>query len=592
MKKVILLFVAIIAAIGVFAQNKAPRVYGDVNGDGIVDGIDVNDIINLVLGKTHPPLETQTFTVNGVSFNMVPVQGGTFTMGQTVSQTRSLGSWPPHLVTLSSFTIGETEVSQLLWYVVMGSNPSHYAPSWGYSNNLQRPVDAVSWNMCQEFITKLNQMTGQNFRLPTEAEWEYAARGGKNSHDYSYSGSNNIEDVAWYDVNANNETHTIATKAPNELGLYDMSGNVYEYCIDYYEDYSSSDQINPSGPIFGSLRIARGGGLAGIGVCDSTKCLVSTRGFAVDPSYRVIGYGLRLVRVPSEFSDFNSDLNGDVNGDGLVDGLDINDVINIVLGKSVSQTQAFTVNGVSFNMIPVEGGSFTMGATPEQGAFVWKNEKPTHQVTVSSFSIGQTEVTQDLWQAVMGSNPSYFNEYGNSDAGDWSYHGDMNYGTNLQRPVECVSWEDCQEFITKLNQMTGQNFRLPTEAEWEYAARGGRMRRGYMYSGSNTIDDVAWYNNVGSNFGPDNPNYGTHPVATKAPNELNLYDMTGNVSEWCQDWYGLYSNEAQINPLGPTTGDRHVYREGNWEGIFKENHVSCRSQGRSKSKNIGLRLAY
>lgn len=207
-----------------------------------------------------------------------------------------------------------------------------------------------------------------------------------------------------------------------------------------------------------------------------------------------------------------------------------------VIEDEVGENRTFTVNGVSFTMVAVKGGTFTMGATSEQtGAD--SNESPTHLVTLSDYYIGETEVTQELWQAVMGSNPSYFTG-------------------NLQRPVEQVSWNDCQTFITKLNALTGETFSLPTEAEWEYAARGGNKAQGYLYSGSNTIGDVAWYGS--------NSSHTTHPVKTKQPNELGLYDMSGNVYEWCADWSGSYSSSSQTNPTGPSSGSYRVLRGGDW----------------------------
>ncbi len=249
----------------------------------------------------------------------------------------------------------------------------------------------------------------------------------------------------------------------------------------------------------------------------------------------------------------------------------------------VAGAQTFTANGVSFTMIPVEGGTFTMGATEEQGSDADDDEMPAHQVTLSGFSIGQTEVTQELWQAVMGSNPSYCNDTGNSSTG--SSHS-KNFGTNLQRPVEEGSWDDCQVFITKLNQITGQNFRLPTEAEWEYAARGGNKSHGYKYAGSNTLGEVAWQNIYIFN-------YMTIEVAKKAANELGLYDMSGSVSEWCQDWYGSYSSDAQTNPTGPDSGSERVCRSGVWSSDARYCRVSRRrSMTPSLGVNdIGLRLA-
>ena len=223
-----------------------------------------------------------------------------------------------------------------------------------------------------------------------------------------------------------------------------------------------------------------------------------------------------------------------------------------------------TVNGITFNMIKVDGGTFTMGATPEQEN-PHQFEEPTHQVTLSSYYIGETEVTQELWKAVMGNNPSNFK------------------GDNL--PVEKVSWEDCQTFIGKLNGLTGKRFRLPTEAEWEYAARGGKRSNHTQYSGSSNIDDVAWYSgNSGSK---------THPVKTKKPNEFGLYDMSGNVNEWCQDWYGSYSSNAQTNPTGPDSGSGRVNRGGGWfsleRGCRSSNRV-CISPGR-RNYGLGFRLA-
>ena len=193
-------------------------------------------------------------------------------------------------------------------------------------------------------------------------------------------------------------------------------------------------------------------------------------------------------------------------------------------------------DGICIEMVKVEAGTFMMGATSEMKN-PYDDEKPVHQVTLTNdYYMGKYEVTQALWQVVMGKNPSYFK------------------GDNL--PVNYVRWKDCQRFISKLNSMTGRKFRLPTEAEWEYAARGGKKSRGYQYSGSSNISDVAWYD---GNSGDK-----THPVGTKQANELGIYDMTGNVLEWCQDWYGSYYSSSQTNPTGSDSGSARVSRGGGW----------------------------
>lgn len=224
-----------------------------------------------------------------------------------------------------------------------------------------------------------------------------------------------------------------------------------------------------------------------------------------------------------------------------------------------------TVNGVQYCMIKVEGGTFTMGATSEQGSDACGAERPTHQVTLSTYYIGRTEVTQALWEAVMGSNPSRFK------------------GKKL--PVENVSYNDCKQFIEKLNVMTGQDFRLPTEAEWEFAARGGNQSHGYKYSGSNHLDDVAWYN--------ENSGSETNTVATKRPNELGIYDMSGNVDEWCSDSYANYTSSPQTNPRGGS-GSQRVRRggSGGWDSDARWCRVSFRTYyyPDNGSSVLGLRL--
>lgn len=216
------------------------------------------------------------------------------------------------------------------------------------------------------------------------------------------------------------------------------------------------------------------------------------------------------------------------------------------------------------NMIEVEGGTFIMGCTPEQSEEAFSDEKPPHKVTLSTFYIGRYPVTQEQWKAVMGSNPSYFQ--------------------GERHPVEQVNWMDCQDFVDKLSEMTGLKFRLPTEAEWEYAARGGKKGRGYKYSGGDLLSEVAWYN--------ENSCSTSHEVGEKAPNELGLYDMSGNVWEWVQDWKDDFTEDEQSNPTGPEDGEERICRGGGWNREHDRCRVSYRGDDQPdlRYRSLGLRV--
>ncbi len=496
-----------------------------------------------------PITNVKVITVNGVSFKMIKVEAGTFTMGATSEQTGAdSNESPAHQVTLTKdYYMGETEVTQALWYAVMGQKPTADGYQWinerGLGDNY--PAYSISWNDCQEFITKLNQLTGLTFRLPTEAEWEYAARGGNKATTQTlYSGSSTIDDVAWYTSNSSSSTHIVAGKKANALGLYDMSGNLYEWCNDWYGSYSSSPQTDPTGPSGGYNRVLRSGSRG----YSATYCRVAARNYS-SVSNRFNNVGMRLVL-----------------GEPLPEPEP---------EPELEETKTVTANGVTFKMKLVEAGTFTMGATSEQtGAD--SDESPAHQVTLTQdYYMGETEVTQELWYAVMGQKPT-------ADGDQWS----SKYGLGDNYPAYNISWNDCQEFITKLNQLTGLTFRLPTEAEWEYAARGGnKATTQTLYSGSNTIGDVAWYEN--------NSSSSTQIVAGKKANALGLYDMSGNLFEWCNDWYGSYSSGVQTDPIGPSSGSDRVLRGGGWLINATYCRVANRGNGYVNYRliYIGMRLA-
>lgn len=232
-------------------------------------------------------------------------------------------------------------------------------------------------------------------------------------------------------------------------------------------------------------------------------------------------------------------------------------------GEMTNAERQAIADHIADNMVCVDGGAFWMGSSTSED----DDERPVHKVTLSSYYICRFEVTQREWQAVMRYNPSHFK--GSDDL-----------------PVEYVSWEECQIFISKLSRMTGKNYRLPTEAEWEFAARGGNKSHGYEYSGSDGIASVAWYS--------DNSSNETQPVGTKNPNELGLYDMSGNVREWCQDWYSSsYPSYLQANPTGSISGSFRVHRGGRWSNDAGSCRLSYRLRGypSAHSSDLGLRLA-
>lgn len=229
-----------------------------------------------------------------------------------------------------------------------------------------------------------------------------------------------------------------------------------------------------------------------------------------------------------------------------------------------SQTQQYYVEdagcGLNMRMIYVEGGTFQMGATPEQGSDAASDEKPVHSVTLEGYYIAECEVTQEQWQKIMGTTIYQQRDKANTE---WSIEGN---GPNY--PMYYVSWHEAQKFCGILSEITGKTYMLPTEAQWEYAARGGNKSKGYKYSGSNYVETVAWYS---SNGGSTN-----HPVKGKKANELGLYDMSGNVYEWCYDWYDSYSASSQSNPTGASSGQYRVLRGGSWGGSASYCRISNR----------------
>jgi formylglycine-generating enzyme required for sulfatase activity len=473
----------------------------------------------------------------------VYVAGGGFQMGTATGGYADES--PAHKVTLAPFWMMPTEVTQKDYQAVVGSNPA------GFKGD-RLPVETVSWLDAVAYANALSakdglrpaykisgtavscDWTANGWRLPTEAEWEYAARGGQLSKGYAYAGGNDAGQVAWIADNSGGATHEVATKYPNELGIYDLSGNVREWCWDWKGDYSAAAQTNPRGPDKGDSRIVRGGRFS----FDASISLVGYR-YGNAPTDKSNSVGFRLVRMAGKSAPVDAAAQAAPAAAPAAAPVAAAPVAAAAAPGKDIRGELFVAGG-SYQMGTVNGGS--------------GDEKPVHQVTLAAFWMMSTEVTQQLYADLMGKNPA-------------SHQGN-------RFPVEMVSWYDAVAFANKLSAKDGlkaaytisganvscdwsaNGWRLPTEAEWEYAAEGGVKSRGTDYAGSADANAVSWNS--------DNSGGTTHQVASKNPNELGIYDLSGNVWEWCWDWYGDYSASAQTNPRGPANGTERVRRGGSW----------------------------
>ncbi len=441
---------------------------------------------------------------------MTFVQGGSFMMGSNHDTNEER---PAHKVSVNSFYISKYEVTQSLWKTIMEVNPS---ATIGRNN----PVENVTWYDCVRFCNALNRYMGCHecyvfdgdsvyykngvkncFRLPTEEEWEFAAKGGVYSRGYKYAGSNNINTVAWQNKNSKFHLHPVGTKLPNELGLYDMSGNVEEACWDEYGAYPNvnNDSLGRSACL---SKVYRGGSWCSEN--DDYYCKVVARSGHNTDSYSM-ETGMRLVFIgdTSKINAYHEILN--------------KSTLSIV--DTVSK-MPLTKTTLPYWMVKVDGGKYTLGAINHEASV---DEKTKHTALLPTYFISKYEITQGIWCQIMG-RPSNFR--------------DNNY------PMDSISFYDCVRFCNALSKYYGYNpcykivkhkvillnggkgaFRIPTEDEWECAARGGSKSRGYIYSGSNNMRKVAWC--------VDNSGRIPHDVGLKLPNELGLYDMSGNEWEIC-----------------------------------------------------------
>jgi formylglycine-generating enzyme required for sulfatase activity len=536
----------------------------------------------------------QTYT-NSLGMTFILLPAGTFTMGSPLDELGRDTNETQHQVTLTQpFYMMTTEVTQGQWAAVMGSNPSYF------SGCPTCPVETVSWDDVQTYISYMNARGEGTYDLPTEAQWEYAARAGSTTAFYNggitETGSGydpNLDAIGWYTYNSGSKTHPVAQKTPNAWGLYDMSGNVWEWCQGWHDSYGSGAATDPTGSTSASYRIFRGGGW----YYNANYCRSANRNDG-SPDYGSYSIGFRLaVKPPSSPLIVNpSTLNlkpketgscsvsgstppysavsnnadvavAEVSGStvvlrGVATGtttIFVSDSYGNSANITVTVSGAYT-NSLGMTFIQIPAGTFTMGSPSDEPGR--DGDETQHQVTISEpFYIQTTEVTQTQWEAVMGGNPSEFIGCPNC-------------------PVEWVYWDDTQEFISLMNARGEGTYGLPTEAQWEYAARAGSTTAfangGITYymdmdkcrADANLIE-MGWYCN--------NSSAHSHPVAQKPPNAWGLYDMFGNLDEWCHDWYGTYPTSAVTDPKGASSGSHRILRGGTWTSYAH----GCRSASRN-----------
>ncbi len=602
-------------ALNIYTPTYEESCAADCNGDDVVSSGDTQAIFLAALGSGEcmDPLVEATPTPPPVPTNFVYISSGTFSMGSPDEEMcRSDDEGPVHSVTIShGFYMQITEVTQQQWGDVFGSNPSDYP-------GMSRPVERVTWYDCLVYCNRLSQAEGltpcyysddsystvfdgtppvtsgpvywkqsaDGYRLPTEAEWEYACRAGAGTA-YNSGEDNtacdedaNLYPLGWYFYNSyfgnGYMTSNVGLRRANARGVYDMHGNVWEWCWDWYDShyYETSPGTDPAGLATGSRRVLRGGSYL-----DHARFCRSGNRFYRDPGIRKRDAGFRIVRIvytpPSPTA-------------------------------TPVSTSTPTPVPTSADFLYIPAGTFQMGS-PDEEMCRYPDEGPIHSVTLSrGFYMQKTEVTQEQWTDIFGSNPSY--------------HEDC-----PECPVEQVTWYDCCIYCNRLSLAEGltpcyyrsaltedvfdgtppvtqgsvywateaDGYRLPTEAEWEYACRAGTttaynngQNNIQCYDEDEHLNPIAWYIR--------NSAAETHPKELKQENAFGLYDMHGNVWEWCWDSYefDFYETSPETDPTGPDPMWYRVMRGGS----MLSSAGDCRSATRysdypeTRSKNIGFRL--
>ena len=490
-------------------------------------------IIVLLVGSPALGQQLKAIT-NSIGMKLVLIHPGSFTMGSPTEEVGRLDDESPHEVTISeSYYLGMYEVTLCQFGKVMSEYSIHIQDS-------QLPVGQVNWQDAVSFCKKLSELpeekdSGRVYRLPTEAEWEYACRATSGAAYPFGDAAESLGEYAWFGEGLGGKIHPVGEKKPNRWGLYDMLGNVSEWCQDRYADYPSEATTDPRGASGGSNRVHRGSDLlGGAAFCRSASrysCSLSLR-------KRLHGFRIALTLSGKQPEAFSQEL------------------------KAIS-------NSIGMKLVLIPSGTFTMGSLCGQ---VQGGVSP-HEVTITkSYYLGVYEVTQGQYERVMGKNPSYYSKQrlGNSDCSMY--------------PVEMLSWEEAVVFCKNLSELreektAGREYRLPTEAEWEYACRATSIASFCFGDSVSSLWEYAWFG--------EGPTGTTHPVGGKKPNRWGLYDMHGNVAEWCQDWFGENAID-DMDPIGPDEGLLKVLRGG----VYEFDDSDCPSWQRSGAKPADIEALY
>ncbi|MDR0535440.1 MAG: SUMF1/EgtB/PvdO family nonheme iron enzyme [Puniceicoccales bacterium] len=566
-----------------------------------------------------PPADAKktAILVPRLGLMMQPIPAGTFTMGSPKEEAGRDDDERQHQVSITKpFWLAASPVTWAQWKKVMGTTPKEQLrAAWnsdlecwddgdgklvtmkkyfdvkkleisewekGLSENQDDdfPMIWVSWYEAMEFCRELTETeraagrlpSGYEYTLPTEAQWEYACRAGTSG---PYGRNGNLDEMGWYDKNSGGNLHSVLKKKPNAWGLYDMHGNVWEWCLDWYGEYPEGKATDPRGAASGENCVIRGGS----SLSNASTCGSAYRSNAL-PHWRGGEQGFRICLSPV---------------------------------SPPKTAEVFLLPEVGIAMFPIRNGTFTMGESLYGGA----GDETQHEVTLTQdFWIGMTEVTQAQWKKVMGTTPrEQVRKSWNSSAKCWvgkdgelvtmrrhyderkleiskleeELKGDLEDDLDKNNlPMTWVSWHEAMEFCRRVTETerkagrlpSGYEYTLPTEAQWEYACRAGTSG---PYGGTGNLDEMGWYDK--------NSKWNLHPVAQKKSNDWGLYDMHGNVWEWCADWYGEYPKGKATDPNGASSGDARVMRGGGW------NDTNCRSSLRgvrlpdSRNADRGFRIS-